>query len=400
MDKKYQVLLLAGGLGTRLGELTKDTPKPILPVAGSPFLEHLLWNLNRHGLTRVLISTGYLADKIEEALGDGSRLGMEIGYLVESEPLGTGGAIKFAAPFMDEEFFVLNGDTLYDVNYWAVSAALGEEDELSMALRPVDDVARYGEAKYIDGRVVGFSEKGNSGPGRINAGIYFLRKSALAKLPPGKSSIENDLFPLLAKENKLAGVVSNGFFIDIGIPETLKEANHTIPKWRNKSCAFFDRDGIINVNTHHTHRPDQFEWVPGAFEAIRWCNEQGYLVIVVTNQAGIAKGKYTEKQFHEFMSWISSELHKKGAHWDDFFYCPYHPTEGIGEYLKDSEDRKPKPGMILKAIAKWNISLEHSFLIGDSRSDIEAANEAGIPGILFSGGTVLDAVKAFRNNHD
>lgn len=259
MAKGYQALLLAGGFGTRLGELTKETPKPILPIAGKPFLKYLLWNLKRHGITRVLISTGYLADKIEEALGDGSAFGMELGYLVEKQPLGTGGATKFASEYMDEEFFVLNGDTLYDVNYWAVFAALGPEDELAMALRPVADVARYGEAIFENGRVTGFTEKGRSGPGNINAGIYFLRKSTLIRLPEGKSSIENDLFPLLAREGKLAGIESNGYFIDIGLPETLAEANITIPKWKRKPCAFFDRDGIINVNTHHTHRPDQFE---------------------------------------------------------------------------------------------------------------------------------------------
>lgn len=389
-----EVLLLAGGFGTRLGDLTKETPKPVLPVAGVPFLEHLIWNLRRHGLERILISTGYLAHKVEEALGDGSRYGVRLSYNVETEPLGTGGATKFSRDRLDDEFFVLNADTLYDCNLWALKAAKTADVDAAMALRQVPDVARYGECVLQGGRVTAFSEKGRSGPGLINAGIYWLNQPVLDRLPDGKCSLENDLFAPLALENKLAGVPSDGFFIDIGLPETLEEANLSVPRWRKKKCAFLDRDGVLNVNTHHTHRPEEFQWVPGADEAVRWLNENGYLVLIITNQAGIAKGKYTEEQFHAFMAWMHRQYQARGAHWDGVYFCPYHPTEGLGRYLLDSEDRKPKPGMILRAFQEWEIERQGSFVLGDKPSDVEAAENAGLPGFLLREGeeTVFEAV--------
>jgi len=393
-----EVLLLAGGFGTRLGELTKETPKPILSVGGVPFLEHLLWNLKRHGLKRILISTGYLADKVEQALGDGTRFGLELDYLAEDQPLGTGGATKFAAPRMADEFFVLNADTLYDCNLWEVyQAAKLPWAKAGIAMRKVDDVSRYGEVVCDDQRVITFAEKSRSGAGYINAGVYYLTQELVARLPEGKCSLEADLFPALANEGVLAGVPSNGFFIDIGLPETLAEANQSAPRWRRKKCAFFDRDGILNVNTHHTHLWEDFRPVPGAFEAVRMLNSLGYLVVVVTNQAGIAKGKFTEEQYHKFMDRLALEMRAHGAHWDAAYFCPYHPTEGIGDYLRDSEDRKPKPGMLLRAMRDWEIEREGSFLIGDAITDIQAAEAAGIPGFLFTEGTVLELAQKAIN---
>ncbi len=391
-----QALLLAGGFGTRLGDLTKETPKPVLPVGGVPFLEHLIWNLRRHGITRILISTGYLADRVEAALGDGSRLGVELEYLVETEPLGTGGATKFARNRLTDEFFVLNGDTLYDCNYWAIHQAKRGVGHAGMALRTVPDLSRYGGCTLdSDGQVTRFQEKGQSGPGVINAGIYALDQSLLTRLPHGASSLERDLFPFLAEENRLSGVPNDGFFVDIGLPQTLAEANLTVPQWRHKPCAFLDRDGVLNVNTHHTYRVEDLQWMPDAKEAVRWLNDLGYLVLIVTNQAGIGKGKYTEPQFHEFMAAMATELHEAGAHWDGVYFCPYHPTEGIGEYLLDSPDRKPNPGMILKGIRDWNVRINGSFMVGDKPSDMEAASRAGIASHLYPGGqeSLLEFVK-------
>ena len=384
-----QALILAGGLGTRLGDLTKETPKPILPVGGVLFMEHVLWNLKRHGITRILLSTGYLADRVEEVLGDGSRLGIQLNYCVETEALGTGGATRFAAPFLEDEFFVLNGDTLFDANYWALGAAKQGTGTAAMALRQVVDVSRYGGCTLKNGEVTAFQEKGHSGPGVINAGIYALDQETIGRLPQRKSSLERDLFPHLAQEGKLAGVPSDSFFIDIGLPETLAEANESVPKWRRKPCAFLDRDGVLNVNTHHTHRTEDLHWIEGSREAVRWLNDNGYLVLVITNQAGIGKGKYNEAHFHHFMSQMEAQLHEVGAHLDGYYFSPYHPTEGIGEYLQDSQDRKPNPGMILRAFDEWDIDRERSFVIGDKPSDIEAAERAGLQGFLFEPGDHL-----------
>lgn len=352
-------------------------------------METVLWNLRRHGIERVVLSTGYLADKIEEVLEDGSRFGLELKYCVETEPLGTGGAAKFAASLLEDEFLMLNGDTLYDVNYLALLNLKTAPGNAAIALRHVPDVSRYGGCELEEDRITAFQEKLAAGPGYINAGVYALDQTLLARLPDGPSSIERDLFSVLAAEGRLTGLRSEGFFVDIGLPESLAEAQTTVPAWRRKPAAFLDRDGVLNRNTHHTYRTKDLEWLEGSKEAVRWLNDAGYLVIVVTNQAGIGKGIYTEADFHHFMDQMRADLSEMGGHFDDVYFCPYHPTEGIGEYLLDSPDRKPNPGMILRAIEDWGIDTERSFLIGDAETDLMAAERAGIRGIRYEPGDHL-----------
>jgi NDP-sugar pyrophosphorylase family protein len=228
-----QAIILAGGLGTRLGELTRSMPKPLLEVSGRPFLEYVFWNLQRHGICRVVLSVGYLAEKIQAVFGDGSQYGIDLSYIVETEPLGTGGGLKLASGLLDDKFLVLNGDTIFDVNYLDLATGHPSENLVTMALRYVDDVSRYGNVKLEGGQVQGFCEKSAAGPGVISGGVYFMRKEALEFLPGGCSSIEQDMFPRLAEAGKLGGLIYRGFFLDIGLPETYKAAQISLPKWQN-----------------------------------------------------------------------------------------------------------------------------------------------------------------------
>lgn len=162
----------------------------------------------------------------------------------------------------------------------------------------------------------------------------------------------------------------------------------------SNKAVFFDRDGTLNVNTDYLYKKENFIWMPDAVEAIKYANEKGYLVIVVTNQSGVARGYYTEEDIKILHHWMNSELKKKGAHIDAFYYCPYHTAGTIPEYTKDSEDRKPKPGMVLKAMADFDIDPQSSIMIGDKPLDVECAENAGIKGILYDGSSLLDCLSA------
>jgi D,D-heptose 1,7-bisphosphate phosphatase len=140
------------------------------------------------------------------------------------------------------------------------------------------------------------------------------------------------------------------------------------------------------------HHPDQVRWVAGAREAVRWLNDAGYLVFIVTNQAGVARGLYSEEHIIDLHGWMSTELRRHGAHIDCFEYCPYHPEGVVERYRLVSELRKPEPGMIRKLLAEWPVDASQSFMIGDRETDLEAAAAAGIPGHLFRGGDLLDFV--------
>jgi D,D-heptose 1,7-bisphosphate phosphatase len=388
-----QAVILAGGLGTRLGAATRHTPKPLLEVAGLPFLDHVLWNVARHGIRRVLLLTGHLAPAFESRYGDGRTHGVAIEYSVEPELRGTGGALAIAADRLDERFLLLNGDTLFDLNYLDLAARAGNGALAAVALRRIDDVARYGAVRLRGGRVEAFAEKGDIGPGAINGGVYMIRREAIERLPARTSSLERDLLPGLAAEGRLAGAVYDGFFVDIGVPEALTSARASVAAWRRKPALLLDRDGTLNVDRGWVHRPEEFAWIEGAREAIRWANNRGFLVLVITNQGGIARGLYTEADFLAFTAWIDGELAAAGAHVDATYHCPHHPTEGQGAYRRPCRCRKPGPGLIERALADWAFDSARSVLIGDATHDLEAAAAAGIRGVRFTGESLLACVQ-------
>ena len=158
-------------------------------------------------------------------------------------------------------------------------------------------------------------------------------------------------------------------------------------------AIFFDRDGTLNVDVHYLHDPADFVWIKGAIAAIRWANTHGYLVIVVTNQSGIARGYYDEDAVRHLHDWMNAELAAHGAHIDAFYYCPHHTEGSVPAYVKQCDCRKPASGMILRAIAEHEIDPAVSFLFGDAASDVTAAEAAGVRGVRYTGGSLLDCVR-------
>jgi D-glycero-alpha-D-manno-heptose 1-phosphate guanylyltransferase len=221
-----EAILLAGGLGTRLATRLNGVPKPMAPVAGRPFLETLLNQVQRAGCTRALLSVGHLHESIRNHFGSSWR-GMRLDYVIETAPLGTGGAIRAALLQTTEDaVLVLNGDTFLQADYTALLAFHAAEGaSLTMAITHQADIARYGGVLVAGKRIVGFQEKGQSGPGWINAGAYVIdRKLQWPQSLPEKFSFETDF--LVPETSRLAPAAYqvDGFFLDIGVPEDLDRA--------------------------------------------------------------------------------------------------------------------------------------------------------------------------------
>ncbi len=220
-------VILAGGRGTRLGALTSDCPKPMLTVGDRPFLDHLITHLARQGLTEVLLLAGWQGARMRAAY-DGRRVAeATVSVVVEPEAMGTGGALRFAADRLAPPFALVNGDTLFDVDVQALAASPGDW-AAAMALRHLDDTSRSGCVTLEDGRVTGFRERGDGGPGRVNGGVYVVRPGLLDAIP-GPCSLERDIFPGQAAAGRLAGQVFAGLFIDIGVPADLARAQTIVP---------------------------------------------------------------------------------------------------------------------------------------------------------------------------
>lgn len=399
-----QVVVLVGGKGTRLGDITRDIPKPLLPIAGDrPFLDYLIEWIERHGYSEILLLAGHLGEKVEAAYDGRIVGGARISVLCEPRPLGTGGALTVARNRLDDWFVMMNGDALFDINLRALEQTARTNGALAtLALRVVQDAGRYGRVIETDGQISAFVEKDASrpGPGIINGGIYVLQRAVLDLIDDLPCSLEQNVFPRLVEARRIAGQEFDDYFLDVGLPETLAQGHEELPRVRLKPAVFLDRDGVINVDTGYTHKPEDLCFVEGAPEAIRRLNDLGYYVFVVTNQAGVARGYYDLDDVARFNHEVQTRLALVGAHIDRFYVAPYHPEGVVPEFAIDHFDRKPNPGMLIKALAEWPIVRERSFLIGDKDSDIEAARRADVTGYLFSGSNLarfLSNILAARN---
>jgi D-glycero-D-manno-heptose 1,7-bisphosphate phosphatase len=394
-----QAAILVGGLGTRLGSLTANTPKPLLPCGDRPFLAWLVRELVRFGVTDIVLLTGYLSDQVAAAAVEiAAALPRPARITISQEPFraGTGGAVCHAAPHLQDRFLLCNGDSLLDCNFAnLLSAAAADGDDVTgrMLLRALPDASRFGVVDLQGDRIAAFRERPPPGtPALINAGIYLFRRRLLDSLS-ADCSLEADAMPPLAAAGALRGTVADGYFRDIGVPEDFARSQTEIPALLHRRALFLDRDGVLNVDHGHVGTRDRFEWMPGALDAIRHATQAGWHVFVVTNQSGVARGYYDEAAVHDLLGWMADEARRAGGTIDDTRYCPFHEAAAVAAYRGAHPWRKPEPGMLLDLIRAWELDPARCVMVGDQPTDMAAAAAAGVPGHLFPGGNLLEFVQ-------
>jgi D-glycero-D-manno-heptose 1,7-bisphosphate phosphatase len=392
-----QCAVLVGGLGTRLGALTANTPKPLLPCGDRPFLAWLMREFVRFGVEEFVLLTGFRAIDVEASVQLLSALlPREARIVVSQEPqqAGTGGALYHARDRLDQRFLLCNGDSLFDCNLARLLSADDEPDTIGrMMLRRMDDASRYGVVAMQGDRVSAFrARSSDSAAGLINAGIYLLDRCVLDDLAP-VCSLEADILPRLATRGALRGTVSEGYFRDIGIPGDFASAQREIPRLLHRRAVFLDRDGVVNLDHGYVGSRDRFAWTPGALDAIREATEAGWHVFVVTNQSGVARGYYDEAAVVALHDWMSDEARRAGGTIDDIRYCPYHEDAVVPAYRRASDWRKPGPGMLLDLIRAWELDPSRCVLVGDQPTDMAAADAAGIRAFHFPGGNLAEFVR-------
>ncbi|MBR0987227.1 HAD-IIIA family hydrolase [Bradyrhizobium liaoningense] len=388
-----QAAILVGGLGTRLGERTKLVPKPMLDVGGRPFLDTLIDELVRFGVfDEILLLAGHKAEIVETHYAAALRGRTRIVVSRETAPLGTGGALVHARDLLHDRFLLLNGDSLFDFNLLDLIAR-AHDGRVHMALRDGVVGDRYGRV-VLDGDMVrDFIAPGAGATGPVNAGIYVIDKSVLDGIATLPASLEQEIFPGLAKSGALRGTAYRGYFIDIGIPDDFARADRELRQQLRRPAVFFDRDGVLNHDSGYTFETHKLEWIEGACEAVKAVNDAGYFAFVITNQSGVARGYYEEHHVVTLHRWMADQMAEVGAHIDAFEYCPDHPDGTVERYSRISDRRKPAPGMITDLARRFPIDMTRSMVIGDKESDMEAAQAAGVAGHLFEGGNLETFVK-------
>ena len=390
-----QAVILAGGKGTRLGAITRTVPKPMLPIAGGrPFLDYLLEMIERHGYQDILLLTGYLGEAVEAVYG-GRRIGKAtVRVLRETVPLGTAGALTVAREALDPRFLVMNGDALFDVNLRALEQASQQDGAMAtLALRSVADAARYGRVIEERGKVVAFLEKDASrpGPGVINGGIYVLKRDILDLVRDLPCSLEQDVFPTLVEQGQIRGREFEGYFLDIGLPETLEQGHLELPKVRVRPAAFFDGNALVSFAERDSF-PEAFQWTAGACEAIRGLNDRGYYVFVMSPRSAGERGARDAGEPCRLNTAIQQQLAAEGAHVDRVYGEPSFSSGMAPGDAIDAAKRKSVSSLLFEAMNEWPIVSEQSFFIGVTDGDVEAARGAGISGHVLDGGDLARLV--------
>ena len=376
MRQYREAIVLAGGFGTRLAHVVPDVCKPMAPVAGRPFLRFIMDQLAAAGVEHAVVADGYRRGQIEGFFGTGYR-GMDIVYSPEETPLFTGGAVKQALARCEGDWvFVMNGDTWLDVDFAAMEAVVEDAPEgvkVAVAVKRMRGFERYGTVDVdAAGAITAFREKRPCADGLINAGVYLVRRDALDAMP-AKFALERDWFERVVTDGALRACVCEGDFIDIGVPEDYERAQEMLaPLARGFKLAMFDRDGTINVDTGHLYEPEKVELIPETVEAMaRYAADPDYKVVVVTNQAGIAKGFYTEADMRALHRYMEEKLERLGVRVDAWYFCPHPP-----DYTGECGCRKPAPGMLLAAMRDFDAKPGDCVMYGDTEKDAQAANAA------------------------
>lgn len=399
-----KVVIMAGGKGTRISSVASDIPKPMIPIDGIPVLEREINSLRNQGFNDIIITVSHLGNIIMNYFGDGSKVspitgepfGVNIEYFFEKEPLGNAGALFKLKDKLTDDFLLLNGDAIFDVDFNRFVNFHKEKGGL-VTLFTHPNSHPYDSGLIItekNGSVNSWLAKEDERPefykNRVNAGLHVISPKVLEmEVNTSKVDLDRQVLKPLSGTGLMFAYDSSEYVKDMGTPdryylveENFKSGVVESKNLKNKQKAIFlDRDGTINKYVGFLRQHDEFELIPNVASTIKELNDMGYLVIVVTNQPVIARGETSLEELEIIHNKMETLLGQEGAYVDAIYYCPHHPHKGydgeIPELKIECECRKPKPGMLIKAAADFNIDLANSWMIGDSENDILAGKNAG-----------------------
>lgn len=410
-----QTVIMAGGKGTRIASVNAEVPKPMLEVCGKPILEHQIEVLKRQKLTDIILVIGYLGSVIRDYFQDGSKYGVHISYIEEKELLGTAGSFYYLKDIIQDDFFLLNGDLIFDVDLHRFMNFHKEKHALATLFTHPNNHP-YDSGLIIaneDGTITKWIHKEEERGflrNRVNAGIHIISPMVLERFTElKKTDLDREVLKPLIPSGRVYAYDSPEYVKDMGTPERYRQVEQDLLKGRvrarnldrKQKCIFLDRDGTLNVYKGFLTDIEELELIPGTAEALKCINSSEYLAIVITNQPVIARGGCSVQELEEIHNKLETLLGKEGAYIDALYYCPHHPDKGYEgerpEYKIECGCRKPKPGMLLKAAEDYNIDLSQSIMIGDGKNDMEAGKAAGCQTILVDEqNTLLSVVKDLR----
>lgn len=369
-----QAVILAGGYGKRLGNITKRTPKPLINIdKGISFLDHQITYLNQFGFKEILILCSYKYSFFKRKYHNKKILNTKVRCLKEKKKLGTGGALLNSRKYLDENFFLCNGDTHFDINLVSLYSKFKKYNKSIIAVnqnlekKNIKPLNLHGNKKEFLNKTT--KDKYSF----YSSGYGILKKNCFNKFRTKFHNLEFDLYNHLIKNNKLKFVKFNSKLIDIGTPRDLNNAKLFFKKYKNRFYLLLDRDGVINIDFGYINTFKKIVFNKKIFQIIKHCNNLKIPIFVITNQSGIARGMFKEKELININDKISEYLLSKDLYINKFYYCPHHIDGKVLKYIKLCECRKPKIGLIKILKKEWYLSSNNCLMIGDKSIDKEFA---------------------------
>jgi len=399
-----KLVIIAGGKGTRLG-LT-NIPKPMAEVGGKPLLEHHIDIANQYAIKNIYILSGHLSGVIVDYFGDGRKFGVNITHITEKYPLGTSGAVKQLENRISERFMVFYGDVFLDVDLKSFIDFDSEADSIANIIVHPNDHPHDSDLVDINDEniVTAFHSKPHNENqyyrNLVNAAVYILSPDIFKYIPHDKpSDFGNDIFPLILQSGEVLRAYRTAEYIkDIGTIERLGKVSGDIisgkvrrfSKKNKRPAIFIDRDGTIVKEVDLLHRVEDLELLSFSASAIKKISSSDYLSFLITNQPVVARNLCDTSVIAQIHNKLETLLGREGAYLNDIYFCPHHPDKGYpeenSEFKIDCDCRKPKTGMISKAVKEYNVDIESSWFIGDMTTDIQTGKNAGVKTILVRTG--------------
>lgn len=398
-------VILAGGKGTRLG-LT-DLPKPLVPVDHRSLLEIQIQWLAEQGIKTVFLLLNYMPEKIQAVVGDGSRWGLEIHFVIEHDPLGTSGAVAQLKDKIKDDFYIIYGDLFSGFLDLAAMYRFHSDTRADVTLlthpndHPYDSDLVEADEHH---RVTGFLTKPHPQnlvySNLVNAAVYVFSPNALAQLEENKfQDLARDVFPRWLKQLRVFSYKSFEYVKDIGTPDRIEKLRSDLTRSKTpqrkalqqpKPCVFWDRDGTLVNYVVDLKNADDLVLKKDIDVPVKFLNSIGVMNIVVTNQPGIAKGYMSYAQLTDIHKKMETELGTRRGWLDEIYFCPHHPDKGFAGEVKelkiDCDCRKPKTGLFQKAKDAYAIDFGKSLIVGDSPRDRLAAEKLGIGFVAITDG--------------
>ena len=366
-----QVAILVGGYGTRLKSITSSTPKPLLKFNNKSFLNYLIDFYIAHGVTNVLLLCSYKYNRFKSMYEKSKKYQKYVKCIKQDVPNGNLEALEIAYKNFHKNFLLCNGDTFINLDLKKIIKKFFDKNQLFTAILNKNSKNRSKRYSFYNlDKENKVSKKKRLKTNFANTGIYLINKKHIKQyLFSGEKKLEQDIFPKLIKEKKMFGYLTSIQFMDIGTFKDFDKTEKFLKFNLPKPCVFLDRDGVINQDYGYVHKVKNFNWMPNIKKLIKYLNDNGFLVIVVSNQSGVGRGYYNKIDLLKLENYISNSLHKIGARIDKFYYAFYFKGSKEKIYRDNKILRKPMNGMFKLACNDFLIDKKRSFMIGDKLSD-------------------------------